>query len=114
MAARQLTAGSFQPILSSFLECFLDKEDIVYLKISKTIADIMIKLYPHLIEYVDTKGNLFFELKKALYGLKKSPRLWYNDLTNKVKELGYAINADDPCVFSKLGNGTTLDLDLFT
>ncbi len=47
-------------IETAFLECSLDKEDIVFLKISKTIADIMIKLYPHLIEYVDTKGNLFF------------------------------------------------------
>ena len=34
-------------------------------------------------------------------------------LTSKVKELGYVINAEDPCVFSKLVNGTFLDLFIY-
>jgi hypothetical protein len=100
-------------IETAFLECYLDVEDIVYLRINKNVADIMINLYPYLVEYVDGKGNLFFKLKKALYGLKKSPRLWYNHLTSKVKELGYVINAEDPCVFSKVVNGTSLDLFIY-
>jgi len=73
----------------------------------------MIDMYPYLTQYVDQKGQLYFRLEKALYGLKQSPKLWYDHLTKKVMNLGYKINREDQCVFSKVVNGTTLDLFIY-
>ncbi len=100
-------------IETAFLECFMKPEDIVYLKVSKLVTDIMIELYPSLKEFADNKGNIYFRLRKALYGLKQSPKLWYDHLTTKIKDLGYRMNSEDQCVFSKVVNGSTLDVFVY-
>jgi hypothetical protein len=37
-------------------------------------------------------------LRKALYGLRRSPLLWQTDLTNTLKELGFKEVPQEPCV----------------
>lgn len=39
------------------------------------------------------------QLKKSLYGLKQSGRMWYNRLSDFLHQKGYASNEDCPCVF---------------
>ena len=42
-------------------------------------------------------------IKKALYGLRKSPKLWYKDLTKSLKELGFEQIPEEPCCWRKEG-----------
>ena len=41
------------------------------------------------------------KLKKSLYGLKQSGRMWYNRLSEFLLQKGYSTNDDSPCVFIK-------------
>ena len=41
----------------------------------------------------------FGSFGKALYGLKTSPKLWQQHLSNKLEELGLRKNKADPCIF---------------
>ena len=41
------------------------------------------------------------ELKRSLYGLKQSGRIWYNRLSEYLLQKGYSNNDDCPCVFIK-------------
>jgi hypothetical protein len=53
------------------------------------------------------KGNKKFlcKLKKSLYGLKKSPRMWYQKFDTYILRLGLVRRIDNHCVYSKhVGN----------
>ena len=43
------------------------------------------------------------KLNKALYGLRRSPLLWQQKLTNKMKKLGFKEIPQEPCVVQKDG-----------
>jgi hypothetical protein len=40
-----------------------------------------------------------FELKKAVYGLRQAPLVWYKRLSNFLKSINFNISVSDPCVF---------------
>jgi hypothetical protein len=40
------------------------------------------------------------KLCKALYGLKRAPLLWFNDLTKTLEEMGFHVIPDAPCVWT--------------
>ena len=42
------------------------------------------------------------QLKKSLYGLKQSGRMWYNRLSDFLHQKGYTSNEDFPCVFTTI------------
>jgi hypothetical protein len=50
------------------------------------------------------KGNkeLVCKLKKSLYGLKKSPRTWYQNFDTYMFGLGFTKIKEDHCVYFKL------------
>ena len=53
------------------------------------------------------KGNkeLVCKLKKSLYGLKKSPRMWYQNIHTYILGLEFVRSRVDHCVYSKqVGN----------
>ena len=48
-------------------------------------------------------GNKVWKLVKALYGLRKSPRLWHQEATRVLKVLGLTSVPEDPCLFTGKG-----------
>jgi len=68
--------------MNAFLNSDLDEE--VYIK------------YPPGMQ----KANKVLRLVKALYGLKRSPRLWYKELTGTLKGLGLTEINDMKCVIA--------------
>ena len=52
------------------------------------------------------EGNKVYKLKKSLYGLKQSPRAWFDRLTKVLKNQGYQQRQSDHTMFFKqAGNG---------
>ena len=47
------------------------------------------------------KGNLVCKLKRSLYGLKQSPRMWYQNFDTYVLSLGFPRSKFDHCVYYK-------------
>jgi hypothetical protein len=54
---------------------------------------------------VKEKKELVCKLKKSLYGLKQSPRMWYQNFDTYILGLGFVTSRVDHCVYSKqVGN----------
>jgi hypothetical protein len=51
---------------------------------------------------VKGKKELVCKLKKSLYGLKQSPRMWYQKFDTNMLGLGFKRSKEDHCVYSKL------------
>ena len=47
------------------------------------------------------KEDLVCYLRRSLYGLKQSPRCWYEELKVHLMSLGFSPSLADPCVFLK-------------
>ena len=61
--------------------------------------------------FEENTGNKVCKLKKALYGLKKSPRAWFGRFAKVMKESGYKQSQGDHTLFIKhsaAGGVTTL------
>ena len=56
---------------------------------------VLVKPPPEL----EQNPDVLWKLRKALYGLKTSPKLWQQHLSNKLEELGLRKNKADPCIF---------------
>ncbi len=48
------------------------------------------------------KKELACKLKKSLYGLKQSPRMWYQKFDTFIRGLGFTRSKADHCVYFKL------------
>ena len=48
---------------------------------------------------LEQNPDVLWWLKKAVYGLKTSPKLWQQHLASKLEELGLRKNKADPCIF---------------
>jgi hypothetical protein len=51
---------------------------------------------------VKGKKELVCKLKKSLYGLKQSPRMWYQKFDTYMLGLGFTRSKEDHCVYFKL------------
>jgi hypothetical protein len=77
---------------NAFLHADIDEEiyieqPIGYLN-NKNIINNNYNNYNKIVEQARS-SNLVYKLNKALYSLKQSPRLWYNYLSNKLKQLDF-------------------------
>lgn len=62
---------------------------------------------PHGFEEYGTDGTqLVCLLQRALYGLKQSPLLWYEELTTFLRSIGCRPLRSDPCLFVHSATGT--------
>ena len=50
------------------------------------------------------RAMLSIKLRRSLYGLKQSGRMWYNRLSEYLIKEGYTNNVICPCVFIKKSN----------
>ena len=69
--------------VNAFVHCDLD--EIVYMRMPPGF---------------EKPGN-FLWLRKALYGLRRSPLLWQRDLSGSLQQLGFQKVPQEPCVMKK-------------
>jgi Reverse transcriptase (RNA-dependent DNA polymerase) len=56
------------------------------------------------------KEHLVCKLKKGLYGLKQSGRVWHETLKREIEKLGFKPGNADTTVFFRYGNGNSVEI----
>jgi hypothetical protein len=85
-----------------------DMDELVHVRFTGKMVDLLLEIDPEMYGpcVVIDKGEkvLYVELLKALYGTLRAARLFWEKLSNKLKEWGFKINDYDPCVANKIVN----------
>ena len=89
-------------ISGAYLNADMNTGLTVHMRLDKNMTGMMVKLSPEYADYVDTRGSVVVRLDKALYGCVESAALWYENLKESMRKLGYTPNTIDICVFNKL------------
>ena len=99
-AKKKLKIASFD-VAGAFLHAEL--EDSIYMKLSKQIAAILLANDPDTYEkFLQADGSMIVVLKKCLYGLRESPRKWYELVKHVIMDkMGFTQSQIDTCAFYK-------------
>ena len=83
----------------AYLNAFMVDGDVIIMVLSKQLTSILVRLKPHLKEYVDPlTGTMVVQILKALYGLVQSAALWFDALSSFLTSLRFKQNSLDECV----------------
>jgi hypothetical protein len=78
----------------------------VHMKIPAYLARLFVPVYMQLknrdvSDFIEKDGSLIVKIKKALYGLVESARLWYDHLCATLLSIGYKVSQFDRGLFHK-------------
>jgi hypothetical protein len=62
---------------------------------------------------VKGKKYLVCKLKRSLYGLKQSPRMWYQNFDTYILSLGFVRRKPNHCIYSKEEGGSFIYVSLY-
>ena len=87
---------------SAFLNCELpDDYPPIYMKLGAFESMVLAKYDPSMAPFLRKDGTMIVRLKRGLYGLIESARLWYDHLSRSLEKLGFTKNSADICVFNR-------------
>merc|ERR1712115_215365 len=93
-------------IPGAFMHSDLDDAEVIHVKLEGIMAEIMTtinpKLYTKYIVMERERPVLYMRLRKALYGTVQAAMLFWENLSGKLTEWGFTINAYDFCVANKI------------
>ena len=87
---------------TAFLNAEMEGEP-VHMRLTGIVAKTLVEIAPEMKEFLDQKGNIIVRLHKALYGLIKSPMLWYKKLVSIMEKAEMRTMKNDPCIFLDVG-----------
>ena len=111
IAARQRRKAAKVDITGAYLNAPMTGEDVI-MELDKTLTEIIAKYLPELKPY-ESNGKLLVRLDRALYGCVQSAKLWYDMLTNVLREAGFVANPTDPCVVNTIRNDKQITLVIY-
>jgi hypothetical protein len=96
-------------VKGAFLKVTRKPDDTpIYMRIAPEVAEILTNIRPEYTAYVNKNGCIYVRIKKAIYGMVESPKLFYDDIAINLRRNGYIQLHADKCVFKKEDkNGTT-------
>jgi hypothetical protein len=96
----------------AYLNAVMEKD--VFMRVDPSIVEVFIELDPSYSKALNPDGSIFVKLKKALYGCIESSKLWYDNLSSKLLNLGFVKNEKDHCVFNvRRDNGYQLTVAIY-
>jgi len=103
IAAMEKRAVATCDFPGAYLNCEIPKDGPqVYMKLDKFLTTVLIKLDPSYTEYVRADGTCVVKLTRALYGCIMSSKLWYDQISGALIEMGFTSNPQDLCVFNRV------------
>jgi hypothetical protein len=95
-------------------EKLADHHEVDLMKIRGKLVDILVQVDPELygpyVTYENGQKILYVEILRALYGMIKSPLLYYRHWRSKIESIGFEINPYDPCTANLVEDGVQLTL----
>ena len=92
-------------------------QDIKYAYLNAPLPDdmepIITKLDDNIADICGLPRGQLYRIRKALYGLPASGRLWYEHYTSSLKHEGYVQSKFDPCLFMRINESETTYICLF-
>lgn len=83
-----------------------DLEQEVFMRIDARLGKVLMAIAPDVYRgFLNDDGDLIVQLKKALYGLGESAKLWNDLLSKELTSRGFKANAKDSCAFNKMFKG---------
>ena len=98
VAKKNLLIATFD-IEGAFLHAPI--KDEVFVRLSKDIARILIEHDSKYREFLQDDGTMIVELLKCLYGLRESPRAWFEVINLVIIKMGYTPIENDTCLYVK-------------
>ena len=90
-------------------EKLADHHEIDIMKIKGRLADLLVEMAPEVYGSYVTKENgvsvIYLEILKAMYGMIKSPLLFYRRFRKDIEAAGFTVNPYDICVANKIEGG---------
>ena len=71
------------------------------MRLKPKLASVFIECRPEWKFYLQSDGSMLAELRKALYGLPESSKLWFHELRTTLLALDYEQCISEPCIFRK-------------
>jgi hypothetical protein len=84
---------------SAYLQ--VDMDTVQYVRVSAQIANLLAVHDARVKDYMADDGTILVTLKKALYGLRQSGRLWYEKLQKLLLDFGFERSKHDLGLFIK-------------
>ena len=81
-------------IAGAYLNAEMSDQEVL-MRLDRTMAVILIKIKPEYKGFLCNDGTMIVRLDKALYGCVESPKLWYDELSGTLLDLGYKRNPVD-------------------
>lgn len=108
----KLTSIRFLTSLTATYDWEIEQMDV---KTTFLHGDLEEEIYMSHPEHFVEKGkeHLVCKLKKSLYGLKQSPRMWYQKYDTFVLSLGFVRSKADHCVYYKIDGDRILIIALY-
>ena len=73
--------------------------DVIFMRLDAQVSEIICELDARYLQYLNEKGELIVQLKKALYGCIQSSYLWYECLKAALIQFGCKVSNIDHCIF---------------
>ena len=81
-----------------------------FIKAGGKLAQLMAETDVGCAKAMNKKGVIYLRLRKALYGLIESAKLWHAEITNTMLENDFYNFTSDPCVFEHKEKGVTIGI----
>ena len=95
---------------TAYLHAELQEGRYHKMKLDKELARICCKVDPQARKYLQPDGTLYVEVRRALYGLPESAKLWNEFLNNVLKKAGYTQCPSEPCLFRRVRDKHSISL----
>ena len=83
----------------------------IILRLSAPLVEILTQLDSSYRQYLCVDGTMLVKLKKALYGLRQAPRVWFDTIRTFLLYNGFHQSKLDDCFFwKKYTDGTSIDI----
>ena len=85
-------------IVGDFLCADMDENEEVFMFLDNMMSEMCIRWMPELKSYLRPDGKLIVRVNKAMYSLIQLAKLWFNELSRHLEQLGFKKCPSDECV----------------